>query len=169
MPASLREASACRKGEGDRTGTNPTSGTAAVKAMGTGGSACFLTAAAGKADGKTNDHCSTVLPAPATAAFPGKQPQALLGFVGTRVNRAASHPTAVGASLEIGVRGEESTRLLPPPYFAVSKKNQSFISADSREDISNTRQPQVCTNVSSPPRAEGALMETQASRPAAQD
>lgn len=124
MPASLREAS--RKGEGDRTGTNPTSRTAAVKAKGTGGSVCFLTAAAGKADGKTNDHCSTVLPAPAAAAFPGKQPQALLRFVGTRVSRAAGHPTAVRASLEIGVRGEESTQLLPRLLFSILEKISHF-------------------------------------------
>lgn len=76
----MREAS--RKGEGDRTGTNPTSRTAAVKAKGMGGSVCFLTAAAGKADGKTNDHCSTVLPAPAAAAFPGNSPRLCLDLWG---------------------------------------------------------------------------------------
>lgn len=122
MPASLREAS--RKGEGDGTGTNPTSGTAAVKAKGTGGSVCFLTA--GKADGKTNDHCSTVLPAPAAAAFPGKQRPALLRFTGTWGSRAAGHPTAVGASLEIGVRGEESTQLLPRLLFSILEKISHF-------------------------------------------
>lgn len=147
MPALLREATACRKGEGGRTGTNPTNGTAAVKAKGTGGSVFLPTVAAVKADGKTNDHCSIVLPAPATATTaPGSA-----RICGDRGEQGSQPPCSCRG--EPGDRGEgraERPASSSSSFFCL-RENRSLVSAASGEDISNTHQPEVLTNTSCPP------------------